>query len=234
MPGVLLQLPAQLPRQKDGADLPLQGDLRPALPHCLRRDIAHLADPDAGGTDGLHQQGQPTPPQAAGRLHQPGVLLPAELPGGVPEQLPLHPQVLHPAVLPAQRSQQAVQGSQLAVDRGGGLAGGQLLPPGGGQLPGHLTAAQEGGELADLPQVFFQGGGAALLLSQLSGKGRQRLLCDLPWFHMIPPVSKGLSLVYLDGGGLLLSALQKHLPCAAAAKHLLPGGNHKGGQTGIL
>ena len=129
-------------------------------------------------TDGLHQQGEPTPPQAAGRLHQPGVLLPAELPGGVPEQLPLHPQVLHPAVLPAQKSQQAVQGSQLAVDRGGGLAGGQLLPPGGGQLPGHLTAAQEGGELADLPQVFFQGGGAAFLLSQLSGKGRQRLLCD--------------------------------------------------------
>ena len=33
LPGGLLQLPAQLPRQKDGADLPLQGDLRPALPH---------------------------------------------------------------------------------------------------------------------------------------------------------------------------------------------------------
>ena len=52
--GVFEKLPAQLAGEHDDPDLPLEGDLRPALPRRLHGDILNLADPDAGGADGLH------------------------------------------------------------------------------------------------------------------------------------------------------------------------------------
>ena len=54
--GVFQQLAAQLAGDEDGADLAFQGDLRPARSGRLHGNILHLADPDAGGADGLHQQ----------------------------------------------------------------------------------------------------------------------------------------------------------------------------------
>ena len=87
--GVLQQLPAQLARQQDGADFALQAHLRPAPPGRLHGEVAHLAHPDAGGADGLQQQGQPLPAQGPGRVQQAAVLRPRQLPAGVPEQLAL-------------------------------------------------------------------------------------------------------------------------------------------------
>ena len=44
--GIFLQLAAQAVRQQDGADLPLQRDLRHPGTDRLHRDVFHLADPD--------------------------------------------------------------------------------------------------------------------------------------------------------------------------------------------
>ncbi len=52
--GILLQLPAQLAREQNGANLPLQRNLRMTVLDCAQRDVFHLADTDARGADGFH------------------------------------------------------------------------------------------------------------------------------------------------------------------------------------
>ena len=71
---VPLQLPAQPAGDQDRPDLTLHVDIRPPLPHGLSGDVLHLADPDPGGADGLHQQGKPFFPLLAGGLNQAEVL----------------------------------------------------------------------------------------------------------------------------------------------------------------
>ena len=70
LPGVLQQLLAQLPGDEDGADFTLQRHLGPAQGDGLHGDIPDLGDPDAGGADGLQQQGQPPPVHGGGGGHQ--------------------------------------------------------------------------------------------------------------------------------------------------------------------
>ena len=55
--GVLQQLATQLIREKDGADLAFQGDLRPPRFGGFHRDIPHLGHPDASGADGTFSAG---------------------------------------------------------------------------------------------------------------------------------------------------------------------------------
>lgn len=86
---------------------------RPASLHGLHGEGLHPGRPDAGGADGIHQQGQP-------------------LPAVLPEQLALDLQGRYPAVPPAGKAEQAVQAQQHGVD-GAGLAalGDQGLFPAG-------------------------------------------------------------------------------------------------------
>ena len=173
LPGELQQLPAQLPRQQDGADLPLQPHLRPAAAGGLHREVAHLRDPDAGGADGLHEKLQPLPAPGLGGLHQPPVLLAGQLPLPVPEDAPLHPQKFHPALLPAQEAEESVEGGELGVDRGGREpAGQQVFPPARRPLPRHRAAAHERREGPHVPQVLLHRRRGALLLPQRLGVGR--------------------------------------------------------------
>ena len=164
-PGVLFQLPAQLARQQNGAQLALQGDIRLPGPGGLYGDIPHFAHPDARGADGLQQQSQPFPAQGVGGVQQPLVLLPGQLPPVVPEQLPLELQGLDFTVLPAQEGEKLIGRRRHGVDgdRGTALLQ-QRVPPGGGPLPGDLRPTQKGGQGPDVPHIFFDGPGAALLL----------------------------------------------------------------------
>ena len=84
--GILQQLPAQSAGNENGTDLALQGDLRPSLPGGLHSDIPHLADPDAAGTDGLHQQGKALLPLGPGVGEQAVVLLTGQFPAVLPDQ----------------------------------------------------------------------------------------------------------------------------------------------------
>ena len=53
-PGVFNELAAQLTGDENGSYFSLQGNLRLASVSGLYRDIAHFANPNAGGTDGLY------------------------------------------------------------------------------------------------------------------------------------------------------------------------------------
>ena len=101
--GILQQLPAQSAGNENGTDLALQGDLRSSLPGGLRSDIPHLADPDAGGTDGLLQQSKALLPPGPGVGEQAVVLLTGQFPAVLPEQAVLELQELHAACILAQK-----------------------------------------------------------------------------------------------------------------------------------
>ena len=109
--GVLQQLAAEFAGNEDGADLALQGDLRPPRFCRLHRDVPHLADPDAGAADGLHHQGQPVSALRLGGADQPRICTPVQLPPPVPEGPPLELQKFDPLVPPAPEAEEAVEGS---------------------------------------------------------------------------------------------------------------------------
>ena len=168
LPGVLQQLPAQLAGQQDGADLALQADHGPACQGGFHREIADLADPDAGGADGLQQQGQPLPAQGAGGAQQAVVLLPGQVPAVIPEQPPLDAQRADPQLRPAQKGEEAVQCRQLGVDGGRGLSAGQQGGlPGSRRILGEGALSQPGGKGRHVPAVLLHGAGALLLPAQL-------------------------------------------------------------------
>ena len=84
----------------------------------------------------------PPPP---GRRQQAVVLRPGELPALLPEHPPLDFQEFYPALLPAQKPEQAVQGGQGGVHRHRGVPlGGQVLPPGGGVYNAGTFEMQDG------------------------------------------------------------------------------------------
>ena len=117
--GVFQQLAAQLAGDEDGADLAFQGDLRPARSGRLHGNILHLADPDAGGADGLHQQCQPRFVLRLCRSGEGVVVGPGQVPAVIPEHSPLDLEKLHPAVPEAQKVQQTVQGGEHGIDAAG-------------------------------------------------------------------------------------------------------------------
>ena len=71
---VVLQELAQLVRQEHGAALALVADLGPATLYCLRRNEAQLTHANAGGTNGLNDQGKALVFCTLGGLYQTDVL----------------------------------------------------------------------------------------------------------------------------------------------------------------
>ena len=90
--GVAQQFAAELSRQEDGAGLALEGDLRFPGPGRLGGDIPHLADPDAGGTDGFQQEGKAFLFEFPGGFQKAEVVGPRQFPPWVAEDLFLDPQ----------------------------------------------------------------------------------------------------------------------------------------------
>ena len=110
--------------------------------------------------------------QQSGGVQEAAVVLPGDLPPLIPEGPPLEAEEFDPAVLPAQKPQEAVEGGEHGVDGSGSAAAGQKrVPPGGGVFPGQGPAVQPAGEGSDVPEVFFDGARAPLLASQVGGEG---------------------------------------------------------------
>ena len=101
------------------------------------------------------------------------VLRPGQLPAGIPEQPPLDLQKLHPAVLTAEETEQAVEGGQHRVDGGGGIPRRlEMGLPARRGLLRHRPALQPPDKGPYVPQVFLDRPPAPLLLVQMPGKGR--------------------------------------------------------------
>ena len=163
LPGVLFQPLAELPGQEDGPHLSLQGDLRPPPEGGLHGDVGQLGHPDAGGADGLQQQGQALLAQGQGGLHQTEVFPPGQLPPLVPEEFPLAAEGGRLAVPPPQKGEETVEGGQLPVDRADGVALGQGLLPGQDLFLGYgLPRVQSVEEGLCLSQILLHSGPAAL------------------------------------------------------------------------
>lgn len=113
--GVFQQPAAQLVRQENGADLAFEGDLRTSGSGSFYSQIFYLADPDAGGADGLHQQRQPALALCLGSVDQPLIFRAGQFPGRVPKQPALDFQKFDAAV-PPQKAEQTVEGGQRPVD----------------------------------------------------------------------------------------------------------------------
>ena len=114
--GVFLQLPAQLSRNQDGADLTLQADFGPPRLGGFHRDIPHLGNPNAGGADGFHQQGQPGLAHIVRSFQQPGVISLGQLPVRSAKQSALDAQIFHAARVSTQKLEKLVQSRQFGVD----------------------------------------------------------------------------------------------------------------------
>ena len=182
--GVFQQLAAQLTRQKDGANLALEGDFRLPGPGRLHGEVFDLADPDAGGADGLDQQGQPRFPPGPCRGGEGVVVGPGQVPAFVPEHPPLESEELDPAVLPAQEAEQAVEGGQRPVDGGGGAPQlHQMGLPLQGLCLRERTPAQPAGKGPDVPEIFFDGGRAFLLQPKVIRVRLKLFGCQTVFIH---------------------------------------------------
>lgn len=177
-PGIPQQPAAEFARKQDGANLTFQRNGGRSRLGGLHRDIGHLADPDAGGADGLHQQGQALPAQGPGRLHQAAVILPAQLPLRVLKATALDPQGLDPAFLPPHGRKEAVDTRQYGVDRCGGMAASKMRLPSGRPAPAGSSAAPRG-KGPDAAEVICDGPLAVLLCAQGRRKHRCCSPCDL-------------------------------------------------------
>ena len=187
--GVFEELPAELAGDEDGADFALQGDFRLARLCRCHGDIPHFTDPDARGADGLHEQGQALFSRFLCRSNQPFILLFCEFLVGLPEQAALEPQMLHPAVLPAHKGQESVQGRELPVDGSGVvILGQQLRFPGRSAGLCDLSAGEKRGKEPQLPEILFHGGAAPLLLPQKLPEGNNLFRCDASLFPYCPPL----------------------------------------------
>ena len=69
--GKLEQLAAKLGRQQNGTDFTFQSNFGLAVLRGLNRDLLHLADADAGGADGLHQEREGAVARGLRRSDQP-------------------------------------------------------------------------------------------------------------------------------------------------------------------
>lgn len=69
--GELEQLAAEFDRQQNGADFAFERNFCFAVLRGLNRDLLHLADADAGGADGLHQEREGAVARGLRRSDQP-------------------------------------------------------------------------------------------------------------------------------------------------------------------
>ena len=182
---------------------PLKGDIRLTGTGGLHSDIAHLADPDAGGADGLHDQGQAVPAQGAGGVQQALVLLAAQLPLLALKESALHPQGADTTVLQADETEKGVEGGQHGVDGGGAVAGAdQVGLPACDCLPAHRRPRQPLQKGPCVPQVLLHCPRAPLLLRQPPGKGRQMFLGHMVIFHTETPLFFQCGTILPETGGV--------------------------------
>ena len=182
--GVVQQPPPELPGEVDLPRLALVGDDCLPGPYRLQGEESKLADPDAGGADGLHGQEQPLLLVPPGGGEEPLVLPGGELSGLVPAELSLDREPPEAAVRPAQKGEEAVQGGDGPVGPGGRPGGGQMLPVGGDLRRRQVPFPQPGGEGLRLPAVLGGGGWALSLGRQSGGEGCQLVFLDR---HSDPP-----------------------------------------------
>ena len=160
----------------------------------LNGDKLQLRHPDPRGGQGLHEVVEPpvAPPLRRGQQAQ--IVPLVQFPPRVPEEFPLAAEGFHPTLPPAQEGEEGVQGRQLAVNRAGGVAPGQGgLPGQDGFLLHRLPRFQVPGKVLHLPEVFGDGGRAALRLLQVPVKGGERGLCDRALVHGASSFLDGLS-----------------------------------------
>ena len=157
----------------------------------LDGDKLQLRHPDPRGGQGLHEVVEPPVARPLRRGQQAQVVPLVQFPPRVPEEFPLAAEGFHPALPPAQEGEEGVQGRQLAVDRAGGVALGQGgLPGQDGFLLHRLPRFQVPGKVLHLPEVFGNGGRAALRLLQMPLESGQGFPGDDAWFHRaFPPYS---------------------------------------------
>ncbi len=108
--------------QEDSPGLSLAGHHSFPADSRLHGDIGHLADPDAGGADGLDQQGQPFALLFLCRPHKTPVLLPAQFPLFRAVDLFLDPERPDTAVAESPEPQKPVDRRQVRIGAGGGIA----------------------------------------------------------------------------------------------------------------
>lgn len=156
---VIQQQPFQLPRHQDPPGFALAPDGNLPGAHRFHGEVFQLRDPDAGGADGLQDQIQPG--LLPGRGQQPQIVFFGQLPVFPAVGLPLAPQDLYLAVLPAQEGQQAVHACQHGVYRPEGIIFlHKLLLVGDHQLLGHRFSCGVGGKGSRVPEIFLHRGGA--------------------------------------------------------------------------
>ena len=86
---ILQQLATEFSGEQDGADLAFESDFCFALLDSFYGDIRYFADPDAGGSNGLHQKSQPFLSQFVGRVQKTLVVILRQLTVGIPKQTAL-------------------------------------------------------------------------------------------------------------------------------------------------
>ena len=169
--GKLFQLAAQPPRQQNGPHLAFQADLGAAAAHRLAGDVPQLRHTDAGGADGLQQQGKALAAGPAGGVQQTVVVGAGQLAAGVAEGAALHPQKPRPKLRPAGKAEKAVKGDQHAVDGGRRVTGvRQMRFPRGGRAGLRRRAAQPPGKGGHAAAVGLDGAGGFFPLLQVAGK----------------------------------------------------------------
>ena len=115
----LLAVPAQLcakrARQKHHPAFPLVVYLHLTSVQRMYRKVFYLADPNAGGADGLHQQRKTLVALLLRGGDQPQIFLAAQLLLRIAVGPPLHPDGTHPEVVPLHKGKKAVDRRQFTV-----------------------------------------------------------------------------------------------------------------------
>ena len=144
-PGKTSKAFAQGGGKEDHTDLALEMDLGAAGLHGLNSDMRKLADADACGGEGFQEQRALTADAAGGSM-QALVVAPRELTGRVAEKAALHTLVAKVQVGTTEMGKEAVQGGELGIDTGGGVAGAESGFPAeqGGFVDGGAVLARRG------------------------------------------------------------------------------------------
>lgn len=194
--GVLHQLVAQLGGQQDRADLALEGDGGPSCPRRLHGDIPQLGHADAGGAQGLHDEGEAFLPAFPRGGEQAVVLLLRQLLGAVPEDLPLDLQKFHLDV-PRHKAAEAVHRRQHRIDRARRIAAvAQVVFPSRGGLLRYDAPVQPAGKRRQITAIFRDRSRRPLVRQKGQAVGVDALCCDdvvhvdtsWMWYQQFTPV----------------------------------------------
>lgn len=105
--GKLEQLAAELDRQQNGTDFTFQSNFVLAVFRRFDGDILHLADANAGGADGLHQEREGAVARGLRRSDQPLVFPSRQFLLAVPEQMALDFQKPRAAICPTAETEKS-------------------------------------------------------------------------------------------------------------------------------